>query len=86
MSAPTTIMCDNQSAIKKKIKLVFHDKTKHFEIDWHFIQEKVEEKIVQVDFISTTKQFVDILTKALSRIKFETCRSRFNQKNVEFQS
>ncbi len=38
---------------------------KHFEIDWHFIQEKVKEKLVQVDFISTTKQLANMLTKAL---------------------
>jgi hypothetical protein len=44
MSVPTTIMCDNQNVIKLSKNLVFHDKTKHFEIDWHFIQEKVEKK------------------------------------------
>jgi hypothetical protein len=79
-------MCDNQSAIKLSKNVVFHDKTKHFEIDWHFIWEKVEEKIVQVDLINRTKQPIDMFTKVLSRIKFEACRSRFNQKNVEFES
>jgi hypothetical protein len=56
-------MCDNQSAIKLFKNSVFHDKTKHLEIDWHFILEKVKEKIVQVDFINTTKQLVDMLMK-----------------------
>ncbi len=37
MNVPTTIMCDNHSAIKLSKNLVFHDKTKHFEIYWHFI-------------------------------------------------
>jgi hypothetical protein len=86
MSAPTTIMCDNKSAIKLCKNLVFHDKTKHFEIHWHFIGKKIKEKIVQVDFINTTKQPANMFTKALSQIKFETCRRRFNHKNVEFQS
>ncbi len=53
---------------------IFHDKTKHFEIDWHFIQEKVEEKIIEVDFTSTTNQPADMLTKALSQIKFKACK------------
>ncbi len=59
----TTIMCDNQSAIKLSKNLVFHDKTKHFEIDWHIIRKKVEEKIDQVDFISTTKQPANMIMK-----------------------
>jgi hypothetical protein len=65
MSALTTIMCHNQSTIKLSKNPVFHDKTKHFEIDWHFIQEKVEEQIIQVDFINTTKQHADLFMKAL---------------------
>jgi len=79
-------MCHNQNTIKLSKKLFFHDKTKHFEVDWHFIQKKVEEKIVQVDFINTTKQLVGMFTKALGRIKFEACRSRLNLKNVKSKS
>jgi len=76
-------MCHNQNTIKLSKKLFFHEKTKHFQIDWHFIQKKVEEKIVQVDFINTTKQLADMFMKALGRIKFEACRSRLNLKNVK---
>jgi hypothetical protein len=43
------------------------------------------QKIVQVDFINTTKQLANMLIKALSQIKFETCKNRLNQKNVEFE-
>jgi len=86
MSALTIIMCHNESAIKLSKNLIFHDKTKHFEIDWHFVQEKVKNKIVRVDFIITTKQLVDMFTKALGQIKFEACRSRFNLKNVKSES
>ncbi len=86
MNAFTIIMCHNESAIKLSKNSIFHDKTKHFEIDWHFVQEKVKKKIVQVDFIITTKQLADMLTKALGRIKFEACRSGLNLKNVKFES
>jgi len=79
-------MCHNQTTIKLSKNPVFHDKTKHFEVDWHFIQKKVEKKIVQVDFINTTKQHADMLTKALGQIKFEASRSRLNLKNVKFES
>ncbi len=79
-------MCHNQNTIKLSKKLFFHEKTKHFQIDWHFIQKKVEEKIVEDDFINTTKQLVDMFTKALGRIKFEACRSRLNLNNVKSKS
>jgi hypothetical protein len=39
-------MSHNQSTIKLSKNLIFHDKTKRFEVDWYFIQKKVEEKIV----------------------------------------
>jgi len=39
-------MCQNQNTIKLFKNPIFHDKTKHFEVDWHFIQKKVEEKII----------------------------------------
>jgi hypothetical protein len=79
-------MCHNQSTIKLSKNSVFHDKTKHFEVDWHFIQKKIKEKIVEIDFINTTKQLADMLMKALGRIKFEACRSRLNLKNVKSES
>jgi hypothetical protein len=46
----------------------------------------VKEKLVQVDFISTTKQLANMLTKALGWIKFEPCRNILNLKNVESKS
>ncbi len=58
-------MHHNQSTIKLSKNSIFHDKTRHFEVDWHFIQEKVEEKIIHVDFINITKQHADMFMKAL---------------------
>jgi len=71
-------MCHNQNTIKVFKNSVVHDKTKHFEIVWHFVQDKVKEKVVQVDFINTRKQPVDMLTNALGQIKFEAYRSKLN--------
>jgi hypothetical protein len=74
---PTTLWCDNQSSIKIEKNPVFHDKTKHF------TRQKVENKTIKVDYIATTVQPADILTKALSRQKFETCRNKLNLRTVE---
>jgi predicted peroxiredoxin len=79
-------MCHNQSTIKLFKNLVFHNKTKHFEVGWHFIQKKVEEKIVLVHVMNTTKQPANMLTKALGQIKFEACKSKLNLKNVKSEN
>ena len=73
---PTTIYCDNQSSIKLSYNPVFHEKSKHFQIDYHFTRQKVEDNTIRVDFISSQEQPADILTKPLGRVKFETCRQK----------
>ena len=73
---PTNIYCDNQSSIKLSYNPVFHEKTKHFQIDYHFTRQKVEDNSIKVEYISSQEQPADILTKPLGRIKFETCREK----------
>ena len=55
---------------------MFHDKTKYFGVDWHFMRQKSEDKTIEVKFTPIVDQLADILTKALSRIKFERCRDK----------
>ena len=62
---PVNLFCDNESAIKLALNPVFHDKTKHFEIDLHFIREKVEKRIVKLVKIESVHQNADLLTKSL---------------------
>lgn len=61
------IMCDNQSAIAIAKNPVHHDRTKHVEIDRHFINEKIENKIISLNYVPSKQQAADILTKALFR-------------------
>ena len=75
---PTNIYCDNQSSIKLSYNPVFHEKTKHFQIDYHFTRQKVEDNSITVEYISSQEQPADILTKPLGRIKFETCREKLH--------
>ena len=75
---PTHIYCDNQSNIKLSYNPVFHERSKHFEVDYHFTRQKVESNVIKVDFISSQMQPADILTKALGRIKFDNCRSKLH--------
>ncbi|RVW29719.1 Retrovirus-related Pol polyprotein from transposon RE1 [Vitis vinifera] len=65
-----------RAAIKHSKEPVHHDRTKHVEIDRHFITEKVTSETVKLNYVPTKHQTADILTKALPRPNFEdlTCK------------
>ena len=60
------LKCDNKVAIEIAQNLVQHDRTKHVEIDRHFIKEKLDEKTIHFPFVQSGDQLADILTKAVS--------------------
>ena len=62
-SLPMKMHCDNKAAIAIAHNLVLHDRTKHMEIDKHFIKEKIEEGAICMSYIPTAEQIVDVLTK-----------------------
>jgi hypothetical protein len=66
----TVIYCDNQSYVKLLENLVFHDRSKHIEINYYFFHDKVQRGEEVLQYISTDEQTADILTKPLSKIKF----------------
>ena len=66
LSQPPVIFCDNLSAIALSFNPVQHQKTKHIEIDVHFVRERVADHQLFVQFVSSKEQFADILTKGLS--------------------
>jgi hypothetical protein len=70
----TVIHCDNQSCIKLSKNPVFHDRSKHIDIRYHFIQDCVQRGAVRLDYIQTDEQMADIFTKALNIHKFEKIR------------
>ena len=72
----TRIMCDNQSCIKLSEKPVFHDRSKDIDIRYHHLWDCVIKRIMMLHYISTKDQDADILTKALSKGKFEFHRDR----------
>jgi hypothetical protein len=67
----TMILCDNQSCIKMTENPVFHDKSKHIEIRYHFIRDMVQRGALKLQYISTDEQVADVMTKPLSHVKFE---------------
>lgn len=66
LKIPLTIYCDNISAIALTSNLVFHARTKHIEVNYHFIREKILQGDIQVRFVSSMDQLADVITKWLS--------------------
>jgi len=61
-----SMYCDNTSAITIAHNPVQHDRTKHVEIDRHFIKEKLEAEIIFFPFVRSELQLTDVLTKGVS--------------------
>ena len=68
------VFYDNTSAINLSKNPVQHSKSKHVEIQYHFIQDLVEEEIVCLEFINTDNQKADIFTKPLDGLRFKFLR------------
>ena len=69
-SAPLTLFCDNKSDIFLSQNLVAHKRTKHIDIDYHFVRELVLSKKLITQFVPSHLQLADIFTKSLSRPLF----------------
>jgi hypothetical protein len=79
---PMKLYCDNKAACDIVHNPVQHDRTKHVEVDRHFIKEKLEEKLIEVPHVRSQDQLADILTKALSNHAFSTILSEIGMSDI----
>ena len=73
---PPKIWCYNVSALAIASNPVFHARTKHIEVDYHFVRERVLRKDLQIKYISTYDQLADIFTKSLPTHRFQILYSK----------
>ena len=78
--APQTarLWCDNMGAKYLSSNPVFHARTKHIEVDFHFVRERVLKKQLEIEYISSSDQVADRFTKALSVRLLENFKSNLN--------
>ena len=68
------IDCDSQSAIFLAKNHAYHSKTKHIDVQYHFVRDMIEGKKVLLVKVDTLKNIADALTKSVSSEKFSWCR------------
>jgi hypothetical protein len=75
VDAPVVIYCDNINSILLANNPIFHVRTKHIKVHYHFIREKVLAKEIDFIHVSTENQVADIFTKALGtdKLSFKKC-------------
>jgi len=83
VDAPIVIYCDNINSILLANNSVYHARTKHIYVHYHFIREKVLAKEIDLIHVSTKDQVVDIFTKALSIYKLKKFRKMFGVLKVD---
>ena len=70
-SSATTILTDSQSALAVARNLVFHARTKHIDVHYHYVRERLSVGEISLAYVPTQDNLGDLFTKALPREKFE---------------
>ena len=73
---PVPVHGDNLSAIKLTSNPVFHARTKHIELEYHFVREKVLDGIIDMVAVRSEDNIADVFTKSLPKGLFEDLRSK----------
>jgi len=83
MDAPIVIYCDNISSILLANNPVYHARTKHIEVHYHFIKEKVLAREIDLIHVNTENQVANIFTKALGTDKLKRFREMLGVLEVD---
>ena len=78
MNSPTTVFEDNQGAIELSKNAKFHNRTKHIDVAYHFVRERIHSKDIIVTYCPFEEMRADIMTKGLPCVSFEKLHASLN--------
>ncbi|CAL2247725.1 unnamed protein product [Prunus armeniaca] len=85
LRTPPCVFVDNISALHMAANPVFHARTRHIEIDYHFVRELLACGVLRTRHVSSQHQLADIFTKSLSRERFSFLSGKLNLHLVPFR-